>query len=464
LRGAGGNRLLFVLSWQTIVYFEALEAEPYLKVLIMGRLASEVETWLRAGFSFPNLAGQKEIFSSFLLLGIVALFCFNIYPCLLTRFDYPALELRYNNWMGDIGNANWFVSDSDIYAIAGWKYVNGATPDDFNFEHPPLAKYLIGLSELVFGNQNAMSAIFGVLSLLIVYELAKKVMFDPIFSLVPVYMLSLERLYLELSSTSMLDIYLVFFLLLSVLLFITSKSNFRTLLAFATLGLATACKVIAALAFLPIVAVLVMERKRPLKSILVYVLAALLAYCGTYALFFFSGHGLADFVQLQLKMVGLHYGARSRLTYPSGRWLLTLLTGIIGPETRYLIYTGENIGNLTVLVESGLHIAREFNPLTWPLCFSSAVLSLYQGVKTRTKPLIHSSLFFFTFLAFLSIGPAQTWHLLPLFPVGLIILADSLRKIYEESDRDVSLLLLLVYLVSLYLWLTLVKVPTFLQL
>ena len=430
----------------------------------MGHLTGVVQTWLRATFSSPNLAGQREVFSRFLLLGIVALFCFNIYPCLLIRFDYPALEQRYNNWMGDMGNMNWFISDSDIYAYAGWRYVNGATPYDFNFEHPPLAKYIIGLSELAFGNQNVMSVIFGVLSLLIVYELAKKVMPDPIFSVVPVYMLSLERLYIELSSTSMLDIYLVFFLLLSVLLITTGKSNFRTLLASATLGLATACKVIAALAFLPFVALLVTDRKKSLKSILVYVLVALLAYCGTYALFFFSGHGLADFVELQLRMVGLHYEARSRLTYPSGRWLLTLLTGIIGPETRYLIYIGENVENLTVLTKSGLHIAREFNPLTWPLCFSSAVLSLRQGVKTRTRPLIHSSLLFFTFLAFLSIGPAQIWHLLPLFPVGLILLASSLRKIYEESNRDVSLLLLLVYLFSLYVWLTLVKLPTFLQL
>jgi len=429
----------------------------------MGRLASEVQTWLRAGFSTPKLVGQKEVFSRFLLLGIVALFCFNIYPCLLTRFDYPALEQRYNNWIGDIGNVNWFISDSDIYAIAGWKYVNGATPYDFNIEHPPLAKYLIGLSELVFGNQNTMSVIFGVLSLLIVYGLAKKVMLDPIFSLVPVYMLSLERLYLELSSTSMLDIYLIFFLLLSVHLFTTRKSNFRTLLASATLGLAMACKVIAALAFLPFIAVLVMDRKK-LRSVFVYVLIALFAYCATYALFFLSGHGLADFVQLQLKMVGLHYEARSSLTYPPGRWLLTLLTGIIGPETRYLIYIGDNIRDLTVLTKSGLHIAGEFNPLTWPLCFSSAVLSLHQGVKARTKPLIHVCLFFFTFLAFLSIGPAQIWHLLPLFPVGLILLANSLRKTYEESNRDLSLLLLLVYLFSLYVWLMLVRLPTFLEL
>jgi len=66
---------------------------------------------------------------------MVALFCFNIYPCLLTRFDYPALEQRYENCMADPRNVEWFIGDNDRYAYAGWRYINGASLGEIDFEY-----------------------------------------------------------------------------------------------------------------------------------------------------------------------------------------------------------------------------------------------------------------------------------------------------------------------------------------
>ena len=53
-----------------------------------------------------------------------------------------------------------FAFDEPFYAIAGWRYVHGehgtppaGLPSNFdNFEHPPLAKYLYGLAQLVAGH------------------------------------------------------------------------------------------------------------------------------------------------------------------------------------------------------------------------------------------------------------------------------------------------------------------------
>ncbi|HEX5496709.1 MAG TPA: glycosyltransferase family 39 protein, partial [Mycobacteriales bacterium] len=57
--------------------------------------------------------------------------------------------LFQNLW--HLSAANW-LSDEPTYARAGWRYVHGLV--DVNLEHPLTAKYLIGLSELVFGQNS----------------------------------------------------------------------------------------------------------------------------------------------------------------------------------------------------------------------------------------------------------------------------------------------------------------------
>jgi 4-amino-4-deoxy-L-arabinose transferase-like glycosyltransferase len=60
--------------------------------------------------------------------------------------------LFQNLWR--LGAANW-MADEPVYSRAGWLYVHGSVA--YNLEHPLLAKYLIGLSELLFGNTGAVA-------------------------------------------------------------------------------------------------------------------------------------------------------------------------------------------------------------------------------------------------------------------------------------------------------------------
>ena len=102
-------------------------------------------------------------------------------------------------------------SDDKLYALAGWRYITGNTPDTINFEHPPLAKYLIGLSELVFKNQAMMSLIFSIMTLFLVYLISKKILHIFPFTILPILILSMDKMYIQFSSFSMLDIYATFF-------------------------------------------------------------------------------------------------------------------------------------------------------------------------------------------------------------------------------------------------------------
>jgi len=267
---------------------------------------------------------------------------------------------------------------------------------------------------VVFNNPNVIGAVLGVFSLLILYEFSKKTLGRSLFALVPVFMLSLERLFISFSSTSILDIYLVFFLLLSILLYSHVDSDVKLLGGSVALGLATACKLTGILAIPSLMIPIIMRRKKSAwKQLLLGMLVAASVYCLSYARFFIVGRSIADFLELQWKMLMFQIGRRYRLPYPPGRLLLTLLTGIVGPETRYTIYADEISKKMTTATTHGLSMAPEFNPLTWPLSFSGAIISFHDAIKIRHMMLFQLCIFFFSFLTPFSIGQSFVWYLPP---------------------------------------------------
>jgi len=427
-------------------------------------LGLKAESLMRTRCSLSRLVRDDEVLSTILLLGIIVLFCFNLHPSLLTRFDYPALERRYKNWKANPTDLNWFMPDNDLYAYAGWKYVNGTSPDEINFEHPPLAKYLIGFSAVFFNNPNVIGAALGVFSLLVLYEFSKKLLGRSLFSLIPVYMLSLERLFIGFASSSMLDIYVVFFLLLSLLLFSCSKDDIGIFGGAVALGLAGACKQSGLLAA-PALAILVImrKRKRAWMFLLEIVVVASLVYCLAYVWFFVRGHSLSDFFELQRRMLAFQFGRRYGDTYPP--WLpLTLLTGIAGPETRNLIYVDEVSNTVNIVTKHGLSMASEFNVLTWPLSFSAAVLSLYQAVRTRNTTLLQLCVYYFGFLIPFTFSQSFVWYLLPAFPIGFLLLTNNLKEIAGKSNRTVFLIAFTMYLIALLAWSRFLVLPPFIEL
>ena len=63
------------------------------------------------------------------------------------------------------------VSDATLYTYVGNEYMKGSNPTLLNPEHPPLGKYLIGLSIKVFRNENVILPIFGFIALVTVFTI-----------------------------------------------------------------------------------------------------------------------------------------------------------------------------------------------------------------------------------------------------------------------------------------------------
>lgn len=66
------------------------------------------------------------------------------------------------------------LSDSDIYIASGYLYAKGADPTAYNFQHPPLVKYLFGFSTLLTGNPYWVQMVFGLALLWLTFYLGTK--------------------------------------------------------------------------------------------------------------------------------------------------------------------------------------------------------------------------------------------------------------------------------------------------
>jgi 4-amino-4-deoxy-L-arabinose transferase-like glycosyltransferase len=396
------------------------------------------------------------------LIAILALFLIRCSSVFYVRFQPDMILQEYLEW--NTGKA--FFSDDKIYTLAGWLYINGESPDVFNFEHPPLAKYLIGVSELLFNNQAALSLAVSVSTLIFVYLIFRGAVTTFPFALLPVFILSLDRMYISFSSTSMLDIYATLFVVLSAYLLVNVKRKGAPVLLYAAVGLALSCKWITAflLVLLPLYYVIKKDSNQ-LKCYPLGLALTALTYTLSYTSFFLAGNTLQEFFSLQFNIFTYHQQMRLKMGMPPPLWiLLNFLTGIEGPTQIQTLFLNTNeLTITTALPESGLALINAYNPLTWPISFSATILAAYYSLK-ENRQIVAIPLAFLILLASVSYGKTFIWYLLPVLPFAFISLAYVTDRVYGESRKRIATkIALILYLILLVVWSTLVEVPPYLK-
>lgn len=99
-----------------------------------------------------------------------------------------------------------FIPDADIYLATGYLYSQGNSPTDFNFQHPPLIKYLFGFSTKVLGNPYYVQMIFGGLLLGLTYFLGIKFFSKRPVALIASVFLLIDPVFINLSTQTLLDL------------------------------------------------------------------------------------------------------------------------------------------------------------------------------------------------------------------------------------------------------------------
>jgi len=264
------------------------------------------------------------------------------------------------------------MSDDDLRAFAALEYLSGRDPSVVNFEDPPLAKYLLGLSYLFFGNillvQFAASG--GVV--LLTYFLARRLTLTLPSSLLPSLILVFDPLFVERASTVNLEIIqLIFALAVLFLLTLRLWSSLTLFLLGCALGGVMASKVFFVgllMLFYAFFVLVVRQTARRKRSFALVTLGCLLVYLGSYTIYF-AYHPPLDFFKLHIDIIRLY---RSYLPeYPwfeiwrillLGKWRTWFATPPIQPVAEYWLAWPI----ATVLTGSLLFVRRTWKPFLQP--------------------------------------------------------------------------------------------------
>lgn len=305
------------------------------------------------------------------------------------------------------------IGDDGLYAYAGWEYIHGKDPTLLNAEMPPLGKYLIGVSILVFNNQNIFSLISGILCLGSLYLLSKKVLKKTFITFFPVFFFSFEPLFYAQLRAPYLDLLYVSFLFFVLYFLIREKYILSCI--FLGLMMSTKASLVSFVSVnISVIFYFLINRKYTnLKKFLIAAPISIIIFCLSYIQYFLRGHSLIDFLKVQ-KWVLAFYMSGAKGAF--GSVFVMLITGIwrtwFGQTTRI----------------------AEWLP-TWPIIFLLTIFLVYTTIK---KKLFDQSILLFIwigiYMIFLLTVPVFPRYFLAIIPFLYILAvksADILIKKFE---------------------------------
>jgi len=381
-----------------------------LSLILNGMLSNKKESQnLRTPAALPKINISQRWVRIILCLILIFAFTTRIY-----NLGKPS-----NMYFDEVYHAFTARTMMGIDAPKAWEWWN-TPPEGFAYEwtHPPLAKLGMVLGMKIFG-QNAFGwrvpgAILGTGIVLLIYLLAKEIFKDEVTGLLSAGIFSLDGLPLVLSRIGMNDSYLLFFVLLSVYLFMKGKDLPSSI----SYGLALASKW-SALWAAPILFVLWLKRKRKFKpSIFWFLILPLAIYLLSYLPMFTTGHDFSIWWGMQKQMWWYHTGLRATHPYTSSWWSWPFM---IRPV---YLYTSDEIGGM---------VARIYaigNPLVFWFGLASITMSAIYAFIERNKKL---GLVIFSYLIFFVPWAASPrimflYHYLPSIPFMSIAIAYVLRR------------------------------------
>ncbi len=309
------------------------------------------------------------------------------------------------------------ISDYIVYGYAAWEYVHGKNPTLINPEMPPLGKYLMGISILLFKRIEVGSLIFGIFSLILVFLIGKIILKSTILALIPIVILSFESLFVSQLDNALLDIYHLFFVLLAFYFFLTAQKR-KVFFAFASLALggviATKFYFSGVIVIFSWITYLVLSRNRQgLANLIISLPLAILVLMASYLKIFIEGESLRRFFGIQKWMWNFHSQGKF-LVPPGSVWQLIFLKKWI-----------------TWWADRRPLPAPDWQ-ITWPI---TTIISLIMGALALLKKKKWPSeanillIWVIVYLASLSFGVVYPRYLLPLLPFMYILSILALKMV-----------------------------------
>jgi hypothetical protein len=381
-----------------------------------------------------NAAGEKMKKTSYYKLFCLLLFLIVITQPLLVAYkgrqtffsrgymsQYASLKRAYENSQYLQKKNPGIIPDETFESFVGGAFVQGVNPINIVHEHPPLGRYIIGLSILLFDNAATLILPLLVLSLIVYFLISKIILKDSLLALVPVAIFSNEPLFIgKLQYAPLLEAIQLPFILLSLFFFIKgikSKKSFNWFaLASLMVGFVISIRffVLGATLFCAMLLYFMIKRKFN-KEFIYFIIStplSLVALFLSYTKTVMDGYSLWQILGIQKYLLYYH---QTKLENSLTFWDLILFD-------RWHTWWG----NRGVVGDSTWIIA-------WPISMFSSVISIVSALLKKLK-MIDEEIFLATWVVvycgLLSVGNSTTRYFLPLVPILYILTISFLKRVY----------------------------------
>lgn len=320
------------------------------------------------------------------------------------------------------------ISDAQLYEYVG--YVMLTKHDlSINREHPPLGKYLIGLSIVLWKNSGVIVVICSLFILVCIFSLVYLLTRSFLRSTAALLLTVLQgSLIDQIQNNPQLDIFQLLFLLITLLCFVLFLQKRKIILLFigsVFLGLFLCVKSTLIFGVITLIWTSVFmisvkkEKLHTFQNALVVAMGIIGGYLVPYLPFFVYGFSLIDFIK-QIRYAFIFYSNSSIPMLP-----------FIGNSIR-LIFTGT-----WKFWSSGYPVSRyEYWNMLWPLLFVAVLLGTWKNytyIKKNTELLLLGTLLLALFVFFLIIPIFPRYFIL--FYIILIIFLCSIPQSYFHGTK-----------------------------
>lgn len=332
--------------------------------------------------------------------------------------------------------------------------------------HPPFGKWLIAIGIRFFGNEEFgwrfASAIFGTLSILLIYLIVKKLFNSEFLSITAALLMAFDGLNLVMSRVALLDIFLMFFILLSIYFLITNN----LWLSGSAIGLAISIKWSAAF-LIPLVILFVVVYNKVTfrnlyKVVSQFTLLPISIYFASWSGWIFSSQGwarqsesnvFASLWNYHLQILDFHQGLDDKHAYQANPWSWLVL----GRPTSFYYESPSDCGAEKCAQE----ILAIGTPLLWWISiFAVAITFGFLVTKLERVAAIILLGFAGTYLPWFFIQSRTTFYfysisILPFLILALIYCFNQLLNIANYKKYIISFVILVainfIYFLPIYL-------------
>lgn len=365
----------------------------------------------------------------------------------LIRIDYP----------------NKYIFDEVYHAYTAKEYLKGnkdawspwgkSEPGvAFEWLHPPIEKEIMTASMFILRTTDAWAwrlpgALLGIFSIFLVYKLTLLLFKNETTALISAFLFSIDGLVFVQSRIGMNDVYLVAFILISVIFFVQKRYFFSALF----MGVAMATKwpgIFLSLVYFPI-----LIYQRQFKSFLFFVIIPPIVYLLSYTPYFLIGYKLSDFIELHRQIWWYQINLKATHDYSSPWWSWPFN---LYPVWYFVDYQKDKIANI---------FASGNPPLFW-MGIPALVVTAWEAFRRKSLNLFLIVMGFLAFFAPWAFSPRIMflYHYSPSVPFLTMALGYQLGSRFHGKKKSTILLLLSIIVLGFILYypfLTGVHIPKY---